>query len=282
MLTDAQIDHFRTFGFLVLRGYLDECETAALADELDRAHRDAFGVRYDERPDNDGGMSGHYLPMMSRSRTPVSLGLVEDPRFLATARQLVGATMLPFYAEGIRYYGQAGFHDDAGPGVKAVKFVAYLEPLTAATGALRLLPGSHHPELSAIVADWNRRHPAMDAEGLRRLVEGLPLYVAETRPGDVIAFDWHLRHTSIGGRDRRQWTISYIRDPVTAEEVERFTDVVVDGNLSFLLDDLDDYDHAAYPPYDDHWLAPDPAHPERVALSDRMRALGMFQVAERT
>jgi len=61
MLTDAQIDHFRTFGFLVLRGYLDECETAALADELDRAHRDAFGARYDERPDNDGGMSGHYL-----------------------------------------------------------------------------------------------------------------------------------------------------------------------------------------------------------------------------
>jgi hypothetical protein len=67
---------------------------------------------------------------------------------------------------------------------------------------------------------------------------------------------------------------------VTAEEVERFTDVVVDGNLAFLLDGLDDYDHAAYPPYDDHWLAPDPAHPERVALSDRMRALGMFQVVE--
>ena len=189
--------------------------------------------------------------------------------------------MLPFYAEGILYFDQAGFHDDAGPGVKAVKFVAYLEPLTAATGALRLLPGSHHPEFSAIVAAWDRPHPAMDAEELRRQVEGLPLYVAETRPGDVIAFDWHVRHTSIRGRDRRQWTISYVRDPVTAEEVERYTDVVVDGNLAFLLDDLDDYDHAAYPPYDDHWLAPDPAHPERAALSDRMRALGMFQVVER-
>jgi hypothetical protein len=29
MLTDAQIDHFRTFGFLVLPGYLDERETTA-------------------------------------------------------------------------------------------------------------------------------------------------------------------------------------------------------------------------------------------------------------
>jgi hypothetical protein len=96
----------------------------------------------------------------------------------------------------------------------------------------------------------------MDAEELRRQVEGLPLYVAETRPGDVIAFDWHLRHTSIRGRDRRQWTVSYVRDPTTAEERAAFTDVVIDGNLAFLLDDLDDYDHAAYPPYDDHWLAP--------------------------
>lgn len=87
--------------------------------------------------------------MMSRTRTPRSLALVEDPRFLAAAGQLLGATMLPLYAEGILYFGEAGFHDDAGPGVKAVKFVAYLEPLTAASGALRLLPGSHHPEFSA-------------------------------------------------------------------------------------------------------------------------------------
>jgi Phytanoyl-CoA dioxygenase (PhyH) len=280
MLSDEQIDQYRTFGFLVLPGYLDEYETAALGAELDRAHRDAFGARYTERPDR-GGIDGHYLPMMSRARTPRSLALVEDPRFLAAARQLIGAAVVPFYAEGILYCGEAGFHDDAGPGVKAVKFVAYLEPLTADTGALRLLPGSHHPEFSAIVAAWDRRHPAMDSEQLRRQVEGLPLYVAETRPGDVIAFDWHVRHTSVRGRDRRQWTVSYVRDPATAEETASFTDVVVDGNLAFLLDDLDDYDHEAYPPYDDHWLAPDPADAGRVALSDRMRALGMFQGVER-
>ena len=130
--------------------------------------------------------------MMSRDRTPRSLALVEDPRFLAAAGQLIGATVLPFY----------------------------------------------------------------------------------------IAFDWHLRHTSIRGRDRRQWTVSYVRDPATADERAAFADVVIDGNLAFLLDDLEDYDHAAYPPFDDHWLAPDPAHPERVALSDRMRALGMFKVVE--
>jgi Phytanoyl-CoA dioxygenase (PhyH) len=281
MLSDTQIDQYRTFGFLVLPGHLDDGEVAALSAELDRAHRDAFGARYDDRPDH-GGIAGHYLPMMSRTRTPLSLGLVEDPRFLGAAGQLVGATVLPFYAEGILYFGEAGFHDDAGPGVKAVKFVAYLEPLTAAGGALRLLAGSHHPEFSAIVRAWDARHPAMDAQQLRRQVQELPLSVAETRPGDVIAFDWHIRHTSIGGRDRRQWTVSYVRDPAGAEEAERFRDVVVDGNLAFLAEDQDDYDHAAYPPYDGHWLTPDPAQPERVRLSRRMRELGMFEIVERS
>jgi hypothetical protein len=69
MLSDEQTDHFRTFGFVVLRRYLADQETAALSNEMDRAHRDAFGARFDERPD-EGGMPGHYLPMMSRQRTP--------------------------------------------------------------------------------------------------------------------------------------------------------------------------------------------------------------------
>jgi Phytanoyl-CoA dioxygenase (PhyH) len=279
MLSDEQIDHYRTFGFVVLGGYLDAQETAALGSEMDRAHRDAFGARFDERPD-EGGMPGHYLPMMSGQRTPVSLGLVDDPRFLGAARRLIGAAVLPTYAEGILLFDQAGFHDDAGPGVRAVKFVAYLEPLTAATGALRLLPGSHHREFSASLVGWRERNRADDAEQLRRQVDGLPLYVAETRPGDVIAFDWHTWHASIRGRDRRQWTVSYVRDPATAEEVERFKDIVIDSGLA-LLDDEPGYDRAAYPLYDKHWLAPDAAQTERMALSKRMRELGMFQPVER-
>jgi hypothetical protein len=80
--------------------------------------------------------------MMSRHRTPVSLALVEDTRFLGAARRLLDAPVLPTYAEGVLLFGQAGFHYDDGTGSAGVKFVAYLEPLTAETGALRLLPGS--------------------------------------------------------------------------------------------------------------------------------------------
>jgi len=98
MLTDEHVEHHRTFGFVVLRRQLDEATVAALSDEVDRALRAAFGDRFDERPD-EGGISGHYLPVMSAARTPVSLRLVE--RFHGIARRLLGAEPLPAPAEAM-------------------------------------------------------------------------------------------------------------------------------------------------------------------------------------
>jgi hypothetical protein len=270
MLSDQQVDYYRTFGFLVLPGYLDERETAELGEELDRALRDGYGVHFGDRGD-----WGHSLPMMSRQRTPVSLALVEDARFLGGAAQLLDARVLPVYAEGNMLFGAAGFHTDCGTGSQGVKFVAYLEPLTAATGALQLMPGSHHPDFSAAIEACEARNPAMDAEELWRKVTGLPCYVAETRPGDVIAFTWHTWHASVGGKDRRQWTISYGRDPATGEEAARLREFVA----SLAPDGDEPYDHDAYPCYDDHWLTADPSAPERAALSAHMRELGLFEAA---
>jgi hypothetical protein len=272
MLTDQQVDHYQTYGFLVLPHYLDEQETGELAAELDRALRDGYGDHFDDR-DN---WWGHSLPMMSRQRTPTSLALVEDDRFLTAARRLLDAPVLPTHAEGNLLFGEAGFHTDCGTGTPGVKFVAYLEPLTASNGALRLMPGSHHPDFGAAIDAWEARNRAKDADQLWHQITGLPCSVAETQPGDVIAFNWHTRHASIGGKDRRQWTISYAKDPATAaEEAERLRDffcsVVPDGD--------EPYDHHAYPCYDQHWLTPDPAHPQRVFVTQRMRELGLFQIA---
>jgi Phytanoyl-CoA dioxygenase (PhyH) len=256
MLTDEQIDHYQTFGFVVLPHWLDEGETAALGQELDRALRDGYGDHFGDR-EPAGGIDGQWLPMMSRQRTPTSLGLVEDPRFLQAASQLLGGPVLPTFAEGYLLFGEAGFHTDCGTGSQGVKFVAYLEPLTAATGALRLMAGSHHRDFGAAVAAWDIRHRAMDAEGLRTKLAALPCAVAVTQPGDVIAFDWHTWHASVGGRDRRQWIISYAKDPATTDEAGRLRDFL--GSLAPEGDEP--FDHHAYPCYDGHWLDPDPAHP---------------------
>jgi hypothetical protein len=180
MVTDQQVDHYRTFGFVVLRSYLEQGETAALSRELDGALRDAFGAHFHRRP-SLGGIEGHYLPMMSRQRTPTSLALVEDARFLGAARRLLDARVLPTYAEGILLFDQAGFHYDDGTGSTGVKFVAYLAPLTAATGALRLMPGSHHPDFAASLQGWDRRNPPWTPTGCGASSAGAP--ATWPRPG---------------------------------------------------------------------------------------------------
>jgi hypothetical protein len=190
MLATAQVDHFRTFGFTVLSGYLAD-RVDALRAEVDAAIRDAYAATYDERVID--GISGHYLPMASRL-TPVSAPLVcDDPRLI-----------------------------DDGIGVRATKFAVYLDDLTGDTGALRLMPGSQYPEQNAQLAAYSgRRGPARTEAEAAVYQASFPGYVAATSPGDVIVFDRHTWHASTGGRDRLAWTAVYQRCPETDAERDR-------------------------------------------------------------
>src|SRR5579859_3687756 len=219
MLTTDQVDHFRTFGFTVLRGYLAD-RTSALRAEADAAIRDAYAATYHERVID--GISGHYLPMTSRL-TPVSASLVcDDPRLIDAARQLLGGPVLPECPEGVLYFAEAGWHADDGIGVRGVKFAAYFDELTAANGALRLVPASHHPEQNARLAAYrDRRMPVRTDAEAAIYQASIPGHVATTSPGDVIAFDLHTWHASSGGRDRLAWTAVYQRCPETDPERDR-------------------------------------------------------------
>jgi hypothetical protein len=147
MLTTGHVDHFRTFGFTVLRGYLADRATALRA-EVDAAIRDGYAATYDERVID--GISGHYLPMASRL-TPVSASLVcDDPRLIDAAEQLLGGPVIPECPEGVLYFSEACWHTDDGIGVRGVKFAAYFDELTAGTrgaaaGARLAPPGAERP-----------------------------------------------------------------------------------------------------------------------------------------
>ncbi len=108
-----------------------------------------------------------------------------------------------------------------------------------------------------------------EEELLARVAE-TPFYVAETEPGDVIAFDFWTWHTSVGGQDRRQWAVDFFKDPATSEEHEVFADWLA-GEVDWLASHYDPvYDPAEYPLFDLEWRN-DPARADLVA---RMRELG--------
>ena len=271
MLTTDQVDHFRTFGFTVLRGYLADC-VSSLRAEADAAIRDAYAASYDERVID--GISGHYLPMASRL-TPVSTSLVcDDPRLIGAAEQLLGGPVIPECPEGVLYFFEAGWHTDDGIGVRGVKFAAYFDELTAGTGALRLVPGSHHPEQNARLAAYScRREPARGEAEAAACRVSFPGFIADTSPGDGIAFDLHTWHASFGGRDRLAWTAVYQRCPQTGPERDR--------TLRSMGDSFEQafrgFDRDRYPAWRD-WLGDAAAHPRRAGVIERMRHAGVLDL----
>jgi hypothetical protein len=271
MLTTDQVDHFRTFGLVILRGYLAD-RTGALHAEADAALRDAYAATYHERVVD--GISGHYLPMASRL-TPVSTSLVcDDPRFTGAAEQTLGGPVIPECPEGVLYFTDAGWHTDDGIGVRGVKFAAYFDELTGGTGALRLVPGSHHPEQNARLAAYSRRRGRVrDDAGFAAYQAGFPGYAAATSPGDVIAFDLHTWHASSGGRDRLAWNAVYLRCPETQDERDRTLRYAHDGFEQAYRG----FDSGRYPVWRD-WLAGAAAHPRRAPVIEWMRRAGTLDL----
>ena len=260
MLTAQQLDHFATFGFVVLPGMLGSRRTAALRAEVDTAIRDAYAATYDERVID--GISGHYLPMASRL-TPVSARLVcDDPMLIDAAETLLGGPVLPSLPEGVLYFGEAPWHNDDGIGVAGVKFAVYFDHLNAANGALRFVPCSQHNQARTLACGYQRAR-----------YDDWPGVVAGSAPGDVIAFDLHTFHASFGGCDRLAWTIEYLADSPGEAARARVLRCLEDG----LEQGFRGFDRDRYPAWRD-WAAEAPAHRRRAASLERLRQAGVMDL----
>jgi hypothetical protein len=247
-----RVEFFATHGFLVLRGVFGQAEAVALRAEI----LQALSANYElstEAVSETIGVTGFYLPMVG-PRTPASRAWMADPRIMDLARELLGSDVIPKPAKGVLYREASSWHADSyDREFRAVKVVAYLDPLTAGTGSLRVLPGSHHMDVSASLSAFrasNRPGAPVFDEALEELL--FPGISLDTQPGDVIFFDANLWHASLCGRDRVQWSASYVASPVT----EREEAVVRDYIVSFVHAGHE-YDTENYPYFDPDWCSPD-------------------------
>jgi hypothetical protein len=237
---DESVARFHRDGYLVLREFFDPGPLAADVDDA-LAH----GLRPDAQINRGSGGVGFLAVIMMCERTPISLELIDV--LAPHAARLLGRAVLPGRAKGTWYFGSSGWHVDSVLEIPSVGFVSYLEPLTGEAGALRIRPGSHRGE----------EHEAV---------------TIGTRPGDVIGFDEHVAHGSVGGMLRRQWRVDFIADPADEDEAAlvkatfaRIFDLTWDGG-----DDSD-----SYPSYGPYWQTL--ARPWHA----RLRSLGIYDLAER-
>ena len=219
-LSEAQIQHFEVFGFLVRRNVFTAEEVAKMNAEFDRRLASVL-----EGTDPEGNQTLNNWTNRT-PETPFIASLLEDPRIYLPAEQLVGEDSVPVHSNANSYGTNTNWHPDrTDHNIEAIKNVMYLQSTTAARGALRVIPGSHKNPLHDDLLRIGLRHiegekdKFLEASNLSG--EDIPCYVFNSEPGDIITFNELTWHAAYGGyRDRRTCTFNFYRNPKAPEEIE--------------------------------------------------------------
>ena len=260
-LSTEQLQFFNTFGYMVLRQFLG----AEDLEHLARDHEDALTTQYP--PARNDGSERLWTRMFDES-TPFAASLIEDLRFLTPAQQICGDDVLGIGTDVNRYVGDTGWHPDTGDERQiAVKYIFYLDPVDASTGALRVIPGSH------LLRGAERK---AFAEAVSKMApEDVPCEAVATEPGDVAAFDIRTWHASLGGGDnRRAWNLDYFRNPESDDEIEQLCALGL-GHAGSILH----FKHLRQYTYSRNWLDNPHKSPVRQCWIDRFDEIGYLDQA---
>jgi hypothetical protein len=238
-----------TFGYLVIRRCF---EAGPLVAEVDRALLDAFPDGHRHLNTGSAGNQFRYVPMMA-ARTPVSLRMVT--RLAGLAADLLGAEVLPGRSKATEYRGSTAWHRDSDGPVRSIGVLCYLDAVDERSGALQVVPGSHHRDFGAAIGSH------LDDD---RPVPGVHL---ATAPGDAIVFDERLYHASSGGGTRRQWRVDFVADSGRHDsDLNRY----YAGQHTIGWDG--GYDVDRFPSYGPAWRSLDDR------WTSRLEALGVFEL----
>ena len=203
-LTEQQLNHFNTFGFLVFRQLFSPQEVRTISREVDTG-LDAF------LPDDAGhDRKIRHGESLMDANTPFITSLIDDPRLADAAEQLLDKPVIPVATDANYFVGDTGWHvDNPNLDYAGIRFISYLEPLDAVTGALRVIPGSHRQPLHSRMTKDTQA-----AFGFGQ--DEIPAFAFNSQPGDVLAFNYWIWHAAFGGSDhRRMFGAVYYEDPQT-------------------------------------------------------------------
>ena len=208
MLTDQQRLYFDTFGFLVRRQVFTPQEMAVIGQRFDE-------VMDEDRRGTDFSGDKHQGVIGFVERKAELRGLVDDDRIYNAVEDLLGPGFVWIGSDGNLYVGSTEWHPDGGEPYKRLKVALYLDPVEKDTGCLRVIPGSHR----GVVHDrLKHQRPAAAADVSPYGVGGseIPSFPLESKPGDVVCFDYGTLHASYGGKaGRRMFTMCFASEPTS-------------------------------------------------------------------
>ena len=268
MLTEQQIHQFHTFGFLVLKNMLTEDELAIVNEEFDK------GMAKKDKSELIAGARVQLNWSNLESHSPFTASLLEDKRIYGIAQQLWGEDVVGKNSQANHYAGnRSPWHPDVGPNIHGCKFVFYLSPVDAESGALRVIPGSHRPEFSDRIKKVHLKdNDPGPPEDPGLAVNEVPFCSCDSQPGDAVLFNYLLWHASWHGSDnRRMVSLQYWKNPKTPEEKEAMA-AMASGFMKRSHEKL-----TVAQPYPEFWLSNPDNSPLRACWIEWLREWGFIE-----
>ena len=205
-VTTEQKAFYNAFGFLIIRQLFSAREMNRISstfDEMLTADRDGEPFP---------GIKRQSLYTIAE-KSELLTGLVADDRIYETVEALLGRGFVWLGSEGNIYVGDTKWHPD-GPRpahFTPMKVSLYLDSLSAHTGCLRVVPGTHQLPFYEDIRVVAEQIPGPD----------LPAYCIESEPGDVLFNNMHTWHASFGGGSaRRHLAVNFVPEPTEEGHIE--------------------------------------------------------------
>lgn len=220
-LTQEQLHFFESFGYLLLRQAFTDDEMTSITRAADALWAEDRMVR--KAKDEYQNLNGFI------EASPQLDWLADDDRIHEAMCELIGDGFVWGGSEGNTGSHNAAYNhtwhcdrgDDGELQYRRIKVMIYLQPMTRKTGALRVIPGSHHLDFYRSLHPLNELHVRVDDGALDHygvVGEELPCVALETRPGDLIIFDHYLYHAVYQKQEGRRYiALKFAAWPTTAE-----------------------------------------------------------------
>ena len=208
-LTEKQRSFFNCFGFLKFPGlFADDIEeiTAQFHTVFKEFDGDAVNWVHETHENRlrrfitDATEKSSYLASM-----------LDDPRITGIATEILGSGY-GFRGSDVSIYDcGTTFHQDgidtAKPGSKNIKMALYLDEVDENSGALRIIPGSHHKGdkfFGMLFQNW------LGPDALELTTEEYPAATIPSSPGDLLLWDYKIMHaTAYAGNQRRMLALEF-------------------------------------------------------------------------
>lgn len=217
-LTQQQKDFFHLFGFLHIPGLFSD-EIALLQSKFDQ-----YFIEYkDELIQWDKIGYSRKILFSFMERESDLINILTGDKIFGLMESLLGNNFVYINSDANVFEGDTYWHwDSFGTlnDVLQVKMALYLEPLTADSGALRFLPGSHH-----MGSEYHKRivKDLLQSEGeiLGLPRDKVPAFAVETNPGDALIFNFQCKHASCFQQDDRRLVCMNFIEKIDGDNKEK-------------------------------------------------------------